>query len=63
MSTNKTDIVELNGYGYVSSNDEAANNYYIFIFTYITYMLQVRVYSDDNQLSSGEFSALQHVLF
>ena len=40
MSTNKAELVKANGYGAISSNDEAANNVYIVWCTYIPYTLQ-----------------------
>ena len=37
MSTNKAELVKLNGYGAISINDEAANIFYSFSSTYIPY--------------------------
>ena len=34
MSTNKTEIFEVNYYGDLSANGESTNNFYIFYFTY-----------------------------
>ena len=43
MSNNKAELVKVNGYGAISANDEAANNFYIDFFTYVSYMLQYYV--------------------
>ena len=39
MSTNKAEPVEVNGYVDIPSNDEAANPFYIFCFTFVPYMI------------------------
>ena len=38
-SANKEEPVEVNEHGHIDANDEAANNFYIFWFTPVTYML------------------------
>ena len=40
MSTNKSELFEVNGYGYISSSDGAEYNSYIVHFTYLPYTLQ-----------------------
>ena len=40
ISTNKEQLVQVNGYGDIASNDESANNFYIFWFTYVPYIPQ-----------------------
>ena len=54
MSTNKAEIVKVNGYGDIADNYEAENNFYIVRFTYVPYALQEDVESDGNQLASGD---------
>ena len=41
-------------YGVIASNDEAANHFYIFCFTYVPYTLKEDVELDGNQLVSGD---------
>ena len=40
ISTNKAYLVKVNEYGDMFSNDEAANNFYIFFFKSVPYTLQ-----------------------
>ena len=40
MLNNKSQLVKVNGYGATSYNDEASNNFYIVIFTYVLYTLK-----------------------
>ena len=40
MSTNKAGLVKVNGYGFIASNDEAENIFYIDPFKSVTYTLQ-----------------------
>ena len=54
ISTNKSEISEVNGYGAISPNDEVANNFYIVHFIFFPYTIQEDVESDGNKLSSGD---------
>ena len=54
MSTNKAELVQVNGYGAISVNDKAANNFYIVNFTSIPYTPQEDVEPYGNQLASGD---------
>ena len=40
MSTNKSELVQVYGYGDIAANDEAADNLFIVRFTYVSYTLQ-----------------------
>ena len=40
MSTNMKELVEVNGWDDISSNDEDENIFYIVFFTYVPYTLQ-----------------------
>ena len=44
----------MNGYGAISANDEAANNFYIFSFASVLYTIQEDMELDGNQLAPGE---------
>ena len=55
MSTNKTELVNENGYGAIDVTDEATNKFYVIRFTSVPYRLQDDVESYGNQLASGEF--------
>ena len=54
ISTHKVELIEVNGYGSISDNDEAADTFYIFRFTSFPYTLQQVVESDGNQLVYGD---------
>ena len=43
MSTNKEELVEVNGYGDKAANEEAADKFCTFYFTYIPYTIQENV--------------------
>ena len=49
MSTNKAELVEVNGYAYIAANDESENNFYIVRFASVMYMIQEYVESDGNK--------------
>ena len=51
MSTNNIELFKLDGYGAIAANDEAANNFYIVLFTPIPYTLQEDLESDGNKLA------------
>ena len=40
MTTNKSELVEVNGCGAIASNDKAANKVYFVSFTYLPYTLR-----------------------
>ena len=40
MSTNKSELVKVNGYGAIAANNKSANIFYIFWFKYVPYTLQ-----------------------
>ena len=52
--TNKEELVQVNGYGPIATNDETENNLYIVRFTYVPYIIQEDVETDGNQLASGD---------
>ena len=54
MFNNKVEPVQGNEYGAISSNDQAANTFYIVRFTYVPYTFQEDVESDVNKLASGD---------
>ena len=54
MSNNKAELFQVNGYGDIASNNEAANIFYIFCFTDVKYKIQEDVESCGNKLESGE---------
>ena len=43
MSTNKEELVEVNGYGDKAANEEAADKFCTVYFTYIPYTIQENV--------------------
>ena len=51
MSTNKAELIQVNGYGAISVNDEAANIFYVVCFASVPYTLQKDVESDGNKLA------------
>ena len=53
MSTNKSELVEVVGYGYIYSNNKAAN-YFIVRCEYVPYDLQKDVWSYGNTLAYGD---------
>ena len=53
ISTNNVELVEVSGYDTISSNDKAANIFYISHFITVPYMLQEEVEPDGKQLASG----------
>ena len=55
MSTNKSELVKVNGCGDISANYEASNKFYIVHFTSVPDTLQEDVESYGNQFSSGDF--------
>ena len=55
MSTNREELVKVNGNGAIYANDEAANNFYIVRFTDVPYTMQEDVESYGNQLASSGF--------
>ena len=55
MSTNKAELVKVNGYSAIVSSDEAAKTFYIVHFEFVFYTLQEDVESNTNQLFSGNF--------
>ena len=48
ISTNKSELVQVNGYDDIYANDEAAHNVYILRFTSVPYTLQEDVELDGN---------------
>ena len=54
MSTNKSELVEVNDYDDIDSNDEDVNVFCIVCFTYVPYTLQEDVESYGNKLSYGK---------
>ena len=55
MLTIKEELVNVNGYGDIDTNDEAAHNVHIFCFALsVPYTLQEDVESDENQLAYGD---------
>ena len=54
MLDNKAELVQVNRYGDISANDEAANHFYIFCFTSAPYTLQEYVESDGSHLAYGD---------
>ena len=61
MSTNKAELVQVNVYGDISAEDEAANDIYIVHFIYVPYTLQKYVELDGNNLASGETLAMKYI--
>ena len=55
MSTIKAELVQVIGYGAISANEEAANNFYIVHFASVPYTLQKDVESDRNKLDLVNF--------
>ena len=53
MSTNKSELAKLNGYGDKAANDESAKTIYIFCFISVPYPLQEDVELDGNKLAYG----------
>ena len=54
MSTNREELVKVNGNGAIYANDEAANILYIVRFTSLPYTIQEYMESDGNKLASGD---------
>ena len=54
MSTNKSYIVKMNGYGDIYANGEYGNYFYMVCFTSFPYKLQEYFESDGNKLESGD---------
>ena len=52
--TNKEELVQVNWYDAIATNDETENNLYIVRFTYVPYIIQEDVETDGNQLASGD---------
>ena len=40
ISTNKSELIEVNGYIDIAVNYESANNFWVLCFTYVPYTLQ-----------------------
>ena len=53
MSTNKAELVEVDGYGAPAANNEYANSSYLFRFKSVPYTPQEDMESDGNKLSAS----------
>ena len=54
LSTNKAELVKVDGHGDVYANYEAANSFYIVLFKYVPCTLQEYMESYVNPLASGD---------